>query len=236
MHAEAVKHSTGIKQSSCRAATQLMRRTVDQEQTSRSLRGAAAARTPCRATHERRWAADPLFFTRPRRCTPPLQAFLEYYYGLFGSNRAALASLYQEQSMFTFEGSKCQGAAAITAKLTSLPFNQCKITPASMDFQPSISGGIIVFVTGHVQVRLALPLSGGRVVWLESASCSAAFTPPQPCRSRCSPSPPLPIVTPPPPKTEGEANALKFSQVFHLMPVGTSFVVTNGGWWAVVGQ
>lgn len=28
-------------------------------------------------------------------------------------------------------------------------------------------------------------------------------------------------------QTEGEANALKFSQVFHLMPVGTSFVVTN---------
>ncbi|GBF95255.1 nuclear transport factor [Raphidocelis subcapitata] len=106
------------------------------------------------------------------------KAFLEYYYNLFGSNRAALSSLYQDQSMFTFEGNKCQGAAAITAKLTSLPFNQCKITPGSMDFQPSISGGILVFVTGHVQA-------------------------------------------------EGESNALKFSQVFHLMPVGTSFVVTN---------
>lgn len=30
-------------------------------------------------------------------------------------------------------------------------------------------------------------------------------------------------------QTEGESNPLKFSQVFHLMPVGTSFVVTNGG-------
>ena len=27
---------------------------------------------------------------------------------------------------------------------------------------------------------------------------------------------------------DGESNPLKFSQVFHLMPVGTSFVVTNG--------
>lgn len=27
---------------------------------------------------------------------------------------------------------------------------------------------------------------------------------------------------------EGESNLLKFSQVFHLMPVATSFVVTNG--------
>ncbi|KIZ07699.1 Nuclear transport factor 2 [Monoraphidium neglectum] len=106
------------------------------------------------------------------------KAFLEYYYGLFGSNRAALASLYQDQSLFTFEGAKCQGPAAIVAKLTSLPFNQAKVATISTDFQPSISGGIIVFVTGQVQ-------------------------------------------------TEGESNALKFSQVFHLMPVGSSFVVTN---------
>jgi hypothetical protein len=30
-----------------------------------------------------------------------------------------------------------------------------------------------------------------------------------------------------PTQPDGEANALKFSQVFHLMPVGSSFVVTN---------
>lgn len=94
----------------------------------------------------------------PSHHHPSAQAFLEYYYSLFGSNRAGLANLYQDQSMFTFEGAKCQGPAAIMAKLTSLPFNQCKITPASMDFQPSISGGIIVFVTGHVQVLLLLLL------------------------------------------------------------------------------
>lgn len=29
-------------------------------------------------------------------------------------------------------------------------------------------------------------------------------------------------------QTEPEAAPLKFSQVFHLMPVGSSFVVTNG--------
>ena len=65
--------------------------------------------------------------------------------------------------MFTFEGTKCQGPQAIMAKLTSLPFNQCKITPASMDFQPSISGGIIVFVTGHVQVRAEGHKGGGKL-------------------------------------------------------------------------
>jgi hypothetical protein len=29
-------------------------------------------------------------------------------------------------------------------------------------------------------------------------------------------------------QTEGESAPLKFSQVFHLMPVNNSFVVTNG--------
>jgi hypothetical protein len=37
-------------------------------------------------------------------------------------------------------------------------------------------------------------------------------------------------------QTEGESAPLKFSQVFHLMPVNNSFVVTNGeqhAWCAV---
>lgn len=80
--------------------------------------------------------------------------------------------------MLTFEGQKFQGTQAIVAKLAALPFNQAKVNPTSMDFQPSVAGGIMVFVTGSIQ-------------------------------------------------TEGESNALKFSQVFHLMPVGQSFVVTN---------
>ncbi|WIA12014.1 hypothetical protein OEZ86_002996 [Tetradesmus obliquus] len=106
------------------------------------------------------------------------KAFLQYYYQLFESNRAGLANLYQEGSMLTFEGQKFQGTQAIVAKLAALPFNQAKVNPTSMDFQPSVAGGIMVFVTGSIQ-------------------------------------------------TEGESNALKFSQVFHLMPVGQSFVVTN---------
>eukprot|EP00878_Enallax_costatus_P002021 GHUV01002185.1.p2 GENE.GHUV01002185.1~~GHUV01002185.1.p2 ORF type:complete len:123 (+),score=31.37 GHUV01002185.1:121-489(+) len=106
------------------------------------------------------------------------KAFLQYYYQLFESNRAGLANLYQVASMLTFEGQKFQGTQAIVGKLAQLPFNQCKVNPTSMDFQPSVSGGIMVFVTGGIM-------------------------------------------------PEGESNPLKFSQVFHLMPVGTSFVVTN---------
>ncbi|KAF8071157.1 NTF2A [Scenedesmus sp. PABB004] len=106
------------------------------------------------------------------------KAFLQYYYQLFESNRPGLSNLYQDGSMLTFEGQKFQGTQAIVGKLTQLPFNQCKVSCVSMDFQPSVSGGIMVFVTGSIV-------------------------------------------------TEGESNALKFSQVFHLVPVGSSFVVSN---------
>lgn len=85
-----------------------------------------------------------------------LQAFLQYYYQLFESNRAGLANLYQEGSMLTFEGQKFQGTQAIVAKLAALPFNQAKVNPTSMDFQPSVAGGIMVFVTGSIQVCVLL--------------------------------------------------------------------------------
>jgi hypothetical protein len=58
--------------------------------------------------------------------------------------------------MLTFEGQKFQGTQAIVAKLAQLPFNQCKVNPTSMDFQPSVAGGIMVFVTGSIQVRVLL--------------------------------------------------------------------------------
>lgn len=81
------------------------------------------------------------------------KAFLQYYYQLFESNRPGLGNLYQDASMLTFEGQKFQGAQAIVGKLSQLPFNQCKVTAVSMDFQPSVSGGIMVFVTGSIMVR-----------------------------------------------------------------------------------
>lgn len=106
------------------------------------------------------------------------KAFLQYYYQLFETNRAQLGTLYQDASMLTFEGQKYQGAAAIVSKLSSLGFAQCKVAATSIDCQPSVSGGIIIFVTGNIV-------------------------------------------------TEGEAHSQKFSQVFHLMSVGSSYVVTN---------
>lgn len=67
--------------------------------------------------------------------------------------------------MLTFEGQKFQGPAAIVGKLGQLPFSQCKVAPTSMDFQPSVSGGIMVFVTGTIMVSgCASPRGGGERV------------------------------------------------------------------------
>jgi hypothetical protein len=82
----------------------------------------------------------------------PPQAFISYYYQLFESNRPALGTLYQEQSMLTFEGQKFQGTQNIINKLQQLPFGACKVNLSSKDFQPSVSGGIMVFVTGNIAV------------------------------------------------------------------------------------
>ncbi|XP_021745187.1 nuclear transport factor 2-like [Chenopodium quinoa] len=107
------------------------------------------------------------------------KAFVEHYYSTFDANRPGLANLYQDSSMLTFEGQKIQGTQAITAKLNSLPFQQCQHTISTVDCQPSGTGGMLVFVSGNLQLS-------------------------------------------------GEQHALKFSQMFHLMPTPQgSFYVQN---------
>ncbi|KAI8109676.1 hypothetical protein M9434_000956 [Picochlorum sp. BPE23] len=106
------------------------------------------------------------------------KAFTDHYYSTFDNNRSGLAGLYQDQSILTFEGQKFQGTQQITEKLGGLPFQSCQHRVVSLDAQPSVGGGILVFVTGQLL-------------------------------------------------TDGESKPLNFSQAFHLMPVGSSFVVTN---------
>ncbi|KAL0903681.1 hypothetical protein M5K25_028079 [Dendrobium thyrsiflorum] len=81
------------------------------------------------------------------------RAFVEHYYRTFDTNRAGLAGLYQDSSMLSFEGEKIQGAAAITAKLTGLQFQQCQHNISTIDCQTSgPAGGVIVFVSGSLQL------------------------------------------------------------------------------------
>ena len=46
---------------------------------------------------------------RPHPTQLLLQAFTDHYYNLFDTNRSALAGLYQDQSLLTFEGVRFQG-------------------------------------------------------------------------------------------------------------------------------
>ncbi|XP_024388404.1 nuclear transport factor 2B [Physcomitrium patens] len=79
--------------------------------------------------------------------------FVEHYYNTFDTSRETLAVWYQEQSMLTFEGNKTQGAEAISDKLNALGFQQCKHNISTVDCQLSgPSGGVIVFVTGNLQL------------------------------------------------------------------------------------
>ncbi|KAF3588335.1 hypothetical protein F2Q69_00028041 [Brassica cretica] len=95
------------------------------------------------------------------------KAFVEHYYTTFDSNRAGLVSLYQEGSMLTFEGQKIQGSQNIVAKLTSLPFQQCKHNITTVDCQPSgPAGGMLVFVSGNLQLA-------GEQHALKFSQCSA---------------------------------------------------------------
>ncbi|KAK7319029.1 hypothetical protein RJT34_03738 [Clitoria ternatea] len=108
------------------------------------------------------------------------KAFVEHYYTTFDNNRAGLANLYQEGSMLTFEGQKILGSPNIVAKLTSLPFQQCHHSISTVDSQPSGNAGMLVFVSGNLQLA-------------------------------------------------GEQHALKFSQMFHLMPTpqGSYYVLND---------
>lgn len=78
------------------------------------------------------------------------KAFTDHYYSTFDTNRPNLASLYQDQSILTFEGQKFQGTQQITEKLGGLPFQSCQHRVVSLDAQPSVGGGLLVFVTGQL--------------------------------------------------------------------------------------
>ncbi|KAE8146548.1 hypothetical protein BDV25DRAFT_162280 [Aspergillus avenaceus] len=81
------------------------------------------------------------------------QQFVQFYYQTFDSDRQALAGLYREQSMLTFETNSVQGVASVMEKLTSLPFQKVAHQVSTLDAQPSNQqGGILVMVTGALLV------------------------------------------------------------------------------------
>mmetsp|Transcript_69093 Transcript_69093/g.109767 ORF Transcript_69093/g.109767 Transcript_69093/m.109767 type:complete len:128 (+) Transcript_69093:121-504(+) len=80
------------------------------------------------------------------------KAFLTHYYSSFDGNRNNLASLFNDSSMMTYEGSQHQGQKSIMEKLTTLKFSTCKHESKTMDVQPSGAGGLLIVVTGDIFV------------------------------------------------------------------------------------
>jgi len=80
--------------------------------------------------------------------------FTEFYYTTFDSNRAGLQALYRDHSMLSWEGQPIQGAASISEKLTTLPFEKVQHKVTTLDAQPSSPtiASLIVSVTGLLVV------------------------------------------------------------------------------------
>ncbi|KAJ1494733.1 putative nuclear transport factor 2, partial [Baffinella frigidus] len=81
------------------------------------------------------------------------KAFVQHYYQTFDTNRAGLSSLYQSESMFSWEGEKIQGAQAIVEKLQGLPFTQVAHHVTSLDCHPTSGNGVLVLVCGHLKIE-----------------------------------------------------------------------------------
>ena len=78
------------------------------------------------------------------------QQFVEHYYKTLDSNRDVLSSLYQENSMLSFEGDQFLGTGPIMEKLGGMPALAHQIN--TQDYQPTVNEGIIAFVTGQLTI------------------------------------------------------------------------------------
>jgi len=92
------------------------------------------------------------------------KAFVTHYYTLFDENkRHELHSLYQNESMLTFENEKYQGSDNIVKKLTSLAFQTVKHGLTTLDAQPTPGSGILIFACGNLAVDNENPLKFSQV-------------------------------------------------------------------------
>lgn len=78
--------------------------------------------------------------------------FAQHYYGQFDADRSQLGALYGPDSMLTFEDKQVQGADQIVAVLVALAFQTVRHQIKTVDAQPTVGNGIIVFVSGDLFV------------------------------------------------------------------------------------
>lgn len=81
------------------------------------------------------------------------KAFVEHYYQLFDNERASISSLYQPDSMLSFEGQQILGVEDICSRLMQLPFQRCRHVVSTVDVQPSaVLGSVLIFVSGSLEL------------------------------------------------------------------------------------
>lgn len=104
------------------------------------------------------------------------QQFVQFYYTTFDTNRAGLFPLYNTESMLTFEGEQFRGAEFIVKKLLELSCTTVSHQILTIDAQPSSTpSGIIVFVSGLLQMDQDSPLKFSQVFHLNQAATGQYF-------------------------------------------------------------
>lgn len=82
------------------------------------------------------------------------KVFVQQYYAMFDgdvTHRAGIANFYSDtDSLLTFEGQPFMGKAKISDKLSQLTFQKILHQIETCDCQPTVDGGVVVLVTGHL--------------------------------------------------------------------------------------
>ncbi|XP_025114572.1 nuclear transport factor 2-like [Pomacea canaliculata] len=82
------------------------------------------------------------------------QNFVKFYYEKFDkkAERHLVAQFYVPQSLLTFEGQQVMGAEDIYRKLTEgFPMDDIARSLTKVDCQPTLDGGVLVFVLGQLK-------------------------------------------------------------------------------------
>lgn len=99
------------------------------------------------------------------------KAFATHFYNLFDNNRPAMTSLFQDQSMITFEGKQFLGGAAAVQHLMSLGTN-VKHQPQQVFAQPTFNGALLLLVIGNIYIDSPNPVRFSDVFTLVPAGGS----------------------------------------------------------------
>lgn len=83
------------------------------------------------------------------------KVFVQQYYTMFDgdvSARTNIANFYSDSnSLLTFEGMPFMGKAKIAEKLGQLTFQKINHAIETCDCQPTLDGGVVVMVLGHLK-------------------------------------------------------------------------------------